>query len=68
MKAYYHPDQALHHPQTYFSRGKMRAPQEVPARAAALAGCTARSVARDPRSATFAVEWTARTRARTGPA
>ncbi|MDM9558999.1 histone deacetylase family protein [Bordetella petrii] len=38
MKAYYHPDQALHHPQTYFSRGKMRAPQEVPARAAALAG------------------------------
>lgn len=32
MKIYYHNNQALHNPQTYFSRGKMRAPQEVPAR------------------------------------
>ncbi|OZI15833.1 acetylpolyamine amidohydrolase [Bordetella genomosp. 7] len=38
MKAYYHPDQALHHPQTYFSRGMMRTPQEVPDRASALVG------------------------------
>jgi acetoin utilization deacetylase AcuC-like enzyme len=32
MKAYFHEDQALHHPRTYFSRGRMRTPQEVPAR------------------------------------
>ncbi|UOD49991.1 histone deacetylase family protein [Orrella daihaiensis] len=32
MKTFYHPDQKLHHPQTYFSRGQMRAPQEVPTR------------------------------------
>lgn len=32
MKTYYHPDQKLHHPRTYLSRGQMRAPQEVPAR------------------------------------
>ncbi|MGE8635097.1 MAG: histone deacetylase family protein, partial [Achromobacter piechaudii] len=32
MKAFFHDDQKLHHPQTYFSRGKMRTPQEVPAR------------------------------------
>ena len=32
MKAFYHEDQKLHHPQTYFSRGKMRTPQEVPQR------------------------------------
>ncbi|UNM94989.1 histone deacetylase family protein [Ignatzschineria rhizosphaerae] len=32
MKIYYHPHQALHNPQTYFSRGKMRDPQEVPQR------------------------------------
>lgn len=36
MKAFYHPAQALHHPQTYFSRGMMRTPQEVPDRAEAL--------------------------------
>lgn len=29
MNIYYHPHQALHNPQTYFSRGKMREPQEV---------------------------------------
>lgn len=33
MKTYYHPTQKLHHPKTYFSRGQMRTPQEVPARA-----------------------------------
>ncbi|MHC5224748.1 histone deacetylase family protein [Ignatzschineria sp. LJL83] len=32
MNIYYHSDQALHNPQTYFSRGKMREPQEVPRR------------------------------------
>lgn len=36
MKTFYHPDQKLHHPQTYFSRGMMRKPQEVPARLDAL--------------------------------
>lgn len=32
MKVYYHEKQALHNPQTYFSRGKMREPQEIPQR------------------------------------
>lgn len=32
MKAYFHDNQLLHCPQSYFSRGKMRVPQEVPAR------------------------------------
>lgn len=32
MKAYFHADQALHHPQTYLSRGRMRKPQELPSR------------------------------------
>lgn len=32
MKIFYHPDQMLHHPQSYFSRGKMRSPQEKPER------------------------------------
>lgn len=36
MKAFYHPDQGLHHPRTYFSRGMMRTPQEVPDRAGQL--------------------------------
>ena len=36
MKTYYHPDQKLHHPKTYFSRGKMRQPQELPTRADAM--------------------------------
>ncbi|MCS4503542.1 Acetylpolyamine amidohydrolase [wastewater metagenome] len=32
MKAFFHPSQDGHHPQTYFSRGQMRAPQELPER------------------------------------
>jgi acetoin utilization deacetylase AcuC-like enzyme len=36
MQTFFSPDQLLHHPRTYFSRGRMRTPQEVPARAAAL--------------------------------
>ncbi|OZI45799.1 acetylpolyamine amidohydrolase [Bordetella genomosp. 5] len=36
MKAFFHDDQKLHHPQTYFSRGMMRKPQEVPSRLDAL--------------------------------
>jgi acetoin utilization deacetylase AcuC-like enzyme len=36
MKTFHHPDQARHHPRTYFSRGQMREPQEVPARTEAL--------------------------------
>lgn len=32
MKAFFHPSQDLHIPKTYFSRGKMRQPQEVPDR------------------------------------
>ncbi|HVK91928.1 MAG TPA: histone deacetylase family protein [Mycoplana sp.] len=38
MKTFYHPDQTLHHPRTYFSRGQMRQPQEVPQRTEALLG------------------------------
>ena len=38
MKTFFHRDQSLHEPRTYFSRGAMRAPQELPARAAALLG------------------------------
>jgi len=33
MKTFFHDDQLLHQPQTYFSRGKMRTPQEVADRA-----------------------------------
>ncbi|WP_110650058.1 histone deacetylase family protein [Salinicola peritrichatus] len=33
MKTFFHDDQLLHQPQTYFSRGKMRTPQEVTDRA-----------------------------------
>lgn len=36
MRAFFHPDQLLHHPRSYFSRGKMRPPQEVPERARRL--------------------------------
>jgi acetoin utilization deacetylase AcuC-like enzyme len=36
MKAFAHPDQALHTPQWFVMRGKLRANFEVPARAAAL--------------------------------
>lgn len=32
MKAFFHPLQKQHHPRTYFTRGQMREPQEVPAR------------------------------------
>ncbi|MFC2008697.1 histone deacetylase family protein [Chloroflexota bacterium] len=32
MKAFFHPSQNLHTPKTYFSRGQMRQPQEVPDR------------------------------------
>jgi len=38
MKTYFHEDQKLHHPQTFFSRGKMRTPQEIPARLDGLVG------------------------------
>ncbi|MBZ9558407.1 MULTISPECIES: histone deacetylase family protein [unclassified Modicisalibacter] len=33
MKTFFHDDQRLHQPQTYFSRGKLRTPQEVRQRA-----------------------------------
>ncbi|ANA33985.1 Acetylpolyamine amidohydrolase [Ralstonia mannitolilytica] len=33
MLTFFHPEQLLHHPQSYYSRGKMRTPQEVPERA-----------------------------------
>ncbi|KND61108.1 Acetylpolyamine aminohydrolase [Candidatus Burkholderia verschuerenii] len=36
MKTFFHPEQLLHHPRAYFSRGQMREPQEVPERAARL--------------------------------
>lgn len=36
MLTYFDPVQTLHHPRTYFSRGRMRTPQEVPDRVAAL--------------------------------
>lgn len=36
MRAFFHPDQTLHHPRTYLSRGAMRVPQEVPVRAERL--------------------------------
>lgn len=32
MKTFFHPDQLQHQPQAYFSRGRMRAVQEVPER------------------------------------
>ncbi|AJY31197.1 histone deacetylase domain protein [Burkholderia thailandensis 34] len=36
MLTYFHPDQLKHSPLTYLSRGKMRAPHEVPERAVRL--------------------------------
>jgi acetoin utilization deacetylase AcuC-like enzyme len=48
MKAFYHPDQVLHHPRSYYSRGKMREPQEVPSRVQALVD-TARQLGMDVR-------------------
>ena len=32
MKAFFHPAQDRHHPRTYFTRGQMREPQEIPER------------------------------------
>jgi acetoin utilization deacetylase AcuC-like enzyme len=36
MLTFFHPDQLLHHPKSYFSRGQMRSPQEIPERARRL--------------------------------
>jgi acetoin utilization deacetylase AcuC-like enzyme len=36
MLTYFHPEQLLHHPRTYLSRGRMRSPQEIPERAVCL--------------------------------
>ena len=36
MLTYFHPEQLLHHPRTYLSRGQMRSPQEIPERAKRL--------------------------------
>ncbi|MEF9898667.1 MAG: histone deacetylase family protein [Pseudomonas sp.] len=36
MRCYFHPEQLLHHPRSYYSRGQMRTPQEVPERASHL--------------------------------
>ncbi|MEO6984938.1 MAG: histone deacetylase family protein [Paralcaligenes sp.] len=36
METFFHPEQLLHHPNTYFSRGRMRVPQEIPERATRL--------------------------------
>lgn len=36
MKAFFHPSQDQHAPQSYFTRGQMRQPQEVPERSAHL--------------------------------
>lgn len=33
METFFHPEQLLHHPKTYLSRGQMRVPQEIPERA-----------------------------------
>jgi acetoin utilization deacetylase AcuC-like enzyme len=36
VRAFFHDDQLMHHPRSYFSRGRMRPPQELPERAAHL--------------------------------
>ena len=36
MRSFFHPEQLLHHPRSYYSRGQMRTPQEVPERAQRL--------------------------------
>ncbi len=41
MKTYFHPEQLLHHPRSYLSRGQMREPQEIPERAARLVAAAA---------------------------
>ncbi len=33
MRSFFHSEQLLHHPRSYYSRGQMRTPQEVPERA-----------------------------------
>ena len=33
MLSFFHPEQLLHFPKSYYSRGQMRTPQEVPQRA-----------------------------------
>ena len=33
MRTFFHPEQLQHHPRSYYSRGQMRTPQEVPERA-----------------------------------
>ena len=38
MKAFFHPAQDEHIPQTYFTRGQMRQPQEIPARTGEMLG------------------------------
>ncbi|QCP48670.1 histone deacetylase family protein [Trinickia violacea] len=48
MLTYFHPEQMLHHPRSYFSRGQMRAPQDVPERATRLVAA-ARSLGFDVR-------------------
>lgn len=36
MQTFFDPEQLLHHPQSYLSRGRMRTPQETPDRATAI--------------------------------
>jgi acetoin utilization deacetylase AcuC-like enzyme len=36
MKTFFHPEQLLHCPRNYFSRGQLREPQELPERATRL--------------------------------
>ncbi len=36
MQTFFHPDQLLHRPQTYLSRGRLRTPQEMPDRVTIL--------------------------------
>ena len=36
MQSFFDDTQQLHHPQSYFSRGQMRRPQEVPERSQAI--------------------------------
>ena len=36
MQTFFSAEQLLHHPRTYFSRGRMRTPQEIPERATAI--------------------------------
>ncbi|MCQ9617095.1 histone deacetylase family protein [Paenalcaligenes niemegkensis] len=43
MKAFFHDEQLRHRPLTYFSRGKMRIPQEVPERVLELRSASALS-------------------------